>query len=323
MSGAGCGDACSPDIAIPSSKELLGEPANVGAYVKYARENMDRSRLLFQGAYLRYAIFSANEGLELCVKAYLLHYKAIANPIDAGHFPLLSIVRSLRKSSELFGVANPGESDMVRQTASLLDELKGLFTKLKNRQARVALWKKSLGVALGDGDQKLLRELGPLATEWSGQYPQARAGPLQGGPGGGPVGFMSAPWGALRAPLLVLFHQNFEPAGGTPMVSLLGSKEIPAAEALYMGRLNALMEMFLHTTAIVNGYVHQQISRYPTQIDGVDSSEVYARHRGGVGRLLAKIYGACGALLPHLDSRLPPPPPPPFPRRVREALGRE
>lgn len=323
MRSAGCGDACIPDIAIPSSKELLSEPANVGAYVKYARENMDRSRLLFQRGDLRYAVFSANEGLELCVKAYLLHYKAIANPIDAGHFPPLSIVRSLRKSSDLFGVANPGETDLVRQTASMLDEVEDLFRKLKSRKARVALWKKSLGVALEYGDQKPLRELGPLATEWSGQYPQAQAGPLQGVSSGGRVGFMSAEWGAIRAPLLALFHQKFALTGGTPMVSLLGSREIPAAEALYMGRLTALMEMLLHTTAIVNGSVHQQISRYPTQIDGVDSGEVYARHRGGVGRLLVKIHGACGALLPHLDRRLPPPPPPPFPQDVREALAWE
>lgn len=72
---------------------------------------------------------------------------------------------------------------------------------------------------------------------------------------------------------------------------------------------------------MVNGYVHHQMSRYPTPIDGVDSSKVYARHRDGVGRLLAKIRGAYGALLPHLDSRLPPPPP--FPRDVHEALARE
>ena len=323
LKGAGRGDARSPDIAIPSPTNLLGEPAETGAYRRYVRENLGRSRLLFRLGDLRYAVFSANEGLELCVKAYLLHYRAIVDPSVMGHFPHSLLIKSIRKSAELFGKQNPGEAGLVRQTTAYLDELAALFKKLKNPGARVALWKRSLGADPVGDEQELLDGLGPLATEWSEQYPQARAGPLQGGPGGGRVGFMSADRGALRAPLLALFHQKFELTGGTRTVPLPGSGDVPVAEALYHGRLIALTELFLHTTAIVNGYVHQQMSRYPTQVDGVDSGEVYARHRGGVGRLLVKIHGACGALLPHLDSRQPPPPPPPFPQDVREALAQE
>lgn len=300
-----------PRIVVPPAMDLLGRPADIGVYLRYAHENVDRSKLLLQRGDLRYALFSANEGLELCVKAYLLHYKAIADPIDAGHFPHTAIIRSIRENAALFGEANPGEAAMMRQTAAYLAELDALFKKLRDRRARVALWKKSLGVDLGGGEQKLLGELGPLATEWSGQGSQAGPGSRRGGQGGESVGLLPPTWGGLRAPLLSLFHQNFEHAGASSTILLLGGGEVPAAEALYFGQLIALTELFLYTTAIVNGSVHQQISRYPTQIDGVDSAEVYARHRDGVERLLGRIYGACEMLMQHLDWRSPPPPPPP------------
>ena len=166
--------------------DLLGRPADIGAYLRYARENVDRSKLLLQRGDLRYALFSANEGLELCGKAYLLHYKAIDDPIDAGHFPHTAIMRSVRKNAALFGEKNPGEADLVRQTAERLDELDGLFKKLRDRRRRVALWKKSLGVDLGGGEQKLLGGLGPLATEWSGQgLEDSHNRPWPGGAGDG------------------------------------------------------------------------------------------------------------------------------------------
>ena len=313
MSGGRRGRAGPPEprIAVPPAMDLLGRPADIGAYLRYARENVDRSKLLLQRGDLRYALFSANEGLELCVKAYLLHYKAIDDPIDAGHFPHTAIIRSIRENAALFGEANPGEADLVRQTVEHLDEVEGLFKKLRDRRRRVALWKKSLGVDLGGGEQKLLGGLGPLATEWSGQGSQARADSRRGAQGGGTAGLLPATWGGLRAPLLSLFHQNFEHAGASFTISLPGGVEFPAAEALYFGQLIALTELFLYTTVIVNGFVHQQISRYPTQIDGVDSAEVYARHRDGVERLLGRIYGACEMLMQHLDGRSPPPPSPP------------
>lgn len=310
MKGAGSGGPPEPRIVVPPAMDLLGRPADIGAYLRYARENVDRSKLLLQREDLRYALFSANEGLELCVKAYLLHYKAIDDPIDAGHFPHMAIIRSVREKAASFGEENPGEADLVRQTAERLDEVEDLFKKLRDRRGRVALWKKSLGVDLGGGEQKLLDELGPLATEWSGQGSHAGTGSRRGAQGGESVGLLPPTWGGLRAPLLSLFHQNFEHADASSTISLLGG-EVLVAKALYIGQLIALTELFRHTTAMVNGSVHQQISRYPTQIDGVDSAEVYARHKDGVERLLGRIYGACGMLMQHLDRRSPPPPPPP------------
>lgn len=312
MKGAARGAPPGSRITISSAKGLLGAPADVGAYLQYARENVDRSKLLFQRGDLRYSVFSANEGLELCVKAYLLHYKAIANPVVTRHFPHPFLVQSIRKNLKLFGKQCPDNADLVRQLTSKLDKLDALFEKLDSHKTRVALWKKSLGVDLGGGDQKLLDQLGPLVTEWSGPGSQVRAGFRRGMTNGGPAGFLPAGQGVLRSPLLALFHQKFE-RNAPQTVSLPGNGEVQLAEALRFGQLIALTELFLHTTAIVNGFVHQQTSRYPTQIDGVDSAEVYARHRDGVAGLLGRIYSACEMLMPHLDSRSPPPPPPPLP----------
>ena len=330
MRGAGRGGR--PPIAIPPSADLVGEPADIGAYLQYARENMDRSRMLLQRDDLRYALFSANEGLELCVKAYLLHYKIITDPVVAGHFPYAAIIDSLRKSTEQFGDHNPDSAGLVRQTEATLDKFEALFKKLRNRRARISLWKESLGIKLGTGEQKLLDGLGLSAPEWSTAGLQTPAGSQQEELGSGPEEIASIMPEELRAPLLALFYRKFPRPDSRPTVTLLGGREMPAGKALYVGRLVALVELFLYTTIIVSSSAHQQISRYPTQIDGFDSAEVYVRHRDGVERLLNKIYGACDMLLRRLDGQPPAPPgpraasgarpkPAPAPRPARHAWG--
>lgn len=84
-----------PSRAGTPPKDIAGDPAGIGEYLRYAQENIRRSRMLFKKGDLRYAVFSANEGLELFVKAHMLHYKIIDRAIVAGHFPYPAVVDSM------------------------------------------------------------------------------------------------------------------------------------------------------------------------------------------------------------------------------------
>ena len=70
---------------------------------------------------------------------------------------------------------------------------------------------------------------------------------------------------------------------------------IPAAKPIF-----PLAWLFQHDV-IAFSFAHQQISRYPTRIDGIDSRKVYMENKDGVKNLLEKIYDVTETLSNHLE----------------------
>lgn len=296
MRGAGSGGRQGHSFTVPPFAELVEEPADIGACLRHARENVDRNRMPLQRGGLRHALFSANEGLELCARAYLPHCRAIADPAVARNFPYAAIISSMRKITGQFGKHNHAGAGPVRQAATAMDKFEPLLKKLGGPRARAALWKKSPGSELVAGEQKLPDGLGLAASGRGRPELQTPASFQQEEPSRRLTAIAPITPDEHLATLPGVFHGEFKRSGSRPMASLLGGREIPAAKAPHVGRLFAPAELFLCTTAIVNGFIRQQISRHHAQIDGVASTEVHARHRGAVGLLPNKIYGACDML---------------------------
>ena len=78
-------------------KDTADDQVEIEEYLQYAQENIKTSRILFKEGYLRYAIFSANEGLELLAKAHMLRYKIIDKAITAKHFPYPAAITAMIK----------------------------------------------------------------------------------------------------------------------------------------------------------------------------------------------------------------------------------
>ena len=272
-----------------------GGAAGIEPYLEYARENIERSRMLFDRGDLRYAVFSANEGLELCVKAHMLHYGIIDRAAAAGHFPYFAAVAKMREVTKSIIKASPADKKRLEQALASLGTLERAFKMMKQGEMQVALWKLSLNIPLADCDEKCLDRFPGDLSSWGKKMHQMGSGPghahEQGHGARQPDGHAD-PRPAARA---THGDENGRPAGFRPAPP-------PGGEGVAHGRasetkpLLALMPLIVLLDIISMSFAHQQISRYPTQIDGVDSRSLYMENRGGVKGLLERIYAVSARL---------------------------
>ena len=90
-----------------------------------------------------------------------------------------------------------------------------------------------------------------------------------------------------------------------PPLPMPGNRGIPYGEALVAGRIFALVELIIHMDVIARSFPHQQIARYPTLIDGVDSKALYTAHNDDVKNLLGQIYTSSDMLMRQLKCGAP------------------
>lgn len=280
------------------------DPTGIEVYLEYARENIERSRRLLEEGDLRYAIFSANEGLELCVKAFMLRYGIIDRPITAGHFPYLALVNKMAEITKASVERNPANKNKLEKALGLLPTLEKEFDRMQKRTFQILLWKSSLGIKLADDEEKRIGKFCKTMSDWGEKMIQMQAGSQQPSKQGQD---RCAP-GEKAEIFEVVSRAAREQSGinDAEFLPLSGDKQIFHSGALYLGQLLAVVELFALLGVITASSAHQQISRYPTQIDGNDSREVYAKHKDdGVKNLLTQIYGTTERLLKHLECGAP------------------
>lgn len=286
-----------PRRAAMPPGDPAGDPAEIEAYLEYAQENIERSRKLFKSGDLRYAIFSANEGLELFVKAHMLRYKIIGKARTAGHFPYPAVVESMKEVTKSNIDKNPANKKQLEQALDLLCTLEDVFNVEKNLQLEI--WKSSLNVSLPDKKRRRVEKFWKRLDDWGKEMIQIqdrRQRPSKQGPDR----LTPAEQDEFFAAILGVFKEKTGGSKGSQTLLLPRKKRMAYSSALYMGRLFALVELIVHMRAVVRSFVHQQVSRYPTQIDGVDSREIYMDHKDDVKALLKEIYATSTVLLRHL-----------------------
>ena len=273
------------------TKSRAAAPVEIGPYLEYARENIEMSRILFKKGNLRYAVFSANEGLELCVKAHMLHYGIIDKAVAAGHFPYLAAVKKMREITKSIIKASPADKKRLELALGSLDTLERAFKMMMQKEMQVALWKLSLNIPLADGDEECLEKFPGDLSRWGKKIP-----PMESEPGNAceqDHGDRQPDGQADHRPAVRATHgnENGRPRGFRPGLPLGG-------EGVALGRVSEAKPLLALTPLIVLldiislSFAHQQISRYPTQIDGVDSRALYMANKDGVKGLLEKIYAA-------------------------------
>jgi len=110
-------------------KGSAGGPVDVEAYLQYAQENIETSRMLLEKGNLRYAVFLANEGLELFVKAHMLRYKIIDRAITAKHFPYPAAVKEMAKITKSNIGKKPPNIKQLEQVLDPLHTLEEVFDR--------------------------------------------------------------------------------------------------------------------------------------------------------------------------------------------------
>ena len=284
-------------------KDTADDHAEIEEYLQYAQENIKTSRILFKEGYLRYAIFSANEGLELLAKAHMLRYKLIDRPKAAKHFPYPAAIKSVIKIFESNIMKNPPNRKQLEDALVQLPILEEAFDMVEKKQLEMPMWKSSLNIGLSDDERARDDEFWKKIGEWNEKMKQMQGGrqhPSKQGSGKPTLGEQAKFFeGVLEDYTKTRYRKD------SRLLPLLESRGTSRAKALDTGRILALAELSLFVGVIVHSSAHQQISRYPTQIDGVDAREIYAERKDDVEKLLELIYLASEVLIKQLQCRSP------------------
>ena len=276
----------------------------IGQWIEYARENIERSRMLFGKGDLRYAVFSANEGLELCTKAFMLRYEIIDRGVVAGHFPYPAALKKMIEITKLNIKRDPADKKRYEQTLDSLRRLERIFNTTKKKSLEIQLWKFSLEIELTDEENEQVDKfLATMANEHkemhqmqSGSRDQRKQCNHKHTP---------SEQADLFAEVSRIIREESWRQGSSRPLSLPGGLNLPYSGVLEIGQVFALTDLIILAGIISISHAHQQISRYPTQIDGVDSQKVYADNKDVVEDLLGRIYTASECLLSHLEHGAP------------------
>ena len=293
-----------PGRADAPPKDSPAVPARIAPYLAYARENLERSRMLFRKGDLRYAVFSANEGLELCVKAYMLHYRIIDEAEAAGHFPYPAAVKKMVEITKSGVGRNPPNEVRQKQVLEALGVLGKAFAMMDKKELRTQLWKSSMRISLADGNREQFDKFKGRLLEWNEKMFQVQ----------GVQQHLNKQDYDKRtlddqsdffAAVLGLFREKSRRRKGSQIISLPGGTKMYYKKAIDLGQLLAVAELFNHLGLIAPSFAHQQISRYPTQIDGIDSREIYNERKDDLKNLLRRIHAVSKGLLKHLECGTP------------------
>lgn len=286
--------------ARDASEDRTDIPAWIKVYLEYARENIKRSRILSGRDDLRYALFSANEGLELCIKAHMLHYGIIDKAVAARHFPYLAAVKKMEETTESIIKNNPADKEQLDPALASLATLKKAVKMVTKKELQIPLLKVSLGMEPSDDERSELDKLAGKFSLWDEQISGITSEP-QGPRNEDHSGCLLSKRtescvDALNTPK----DENNRRSGPWPRLlpeydDMLPDR-IPVVMALF-----PLAPLFRHLYVVTFSFAHQQISRYPTNIDGTDSRDVYMANKDGVKDLLERIYAASEEIANHLE----------------------
>lgn len=287
-----------------SPKDSASHPSEIWAWLQYAWENIERSRMLLAKGDLRYAVFSASEGLELLVKAYMLRYKLIDGAKAAGHFPYPAVVKAMKKIVVSNMGKNPPDKERRERALNSLRALEGAFTMVKEGKLAVPMRKSSLNIKLDADEKKRVDEFWEKICEWLQEMAQIQGRqPLPSSQGADKL----TP--AKIAKLFVVhFETNKEKTPrfkDSPQPSQMENKTMLPSSTPNMEQIYVLTELILYIHPILRSSAHQQISRYPTLISGIDSQKIYVEHRDDVEKLIENIHTMSEILLEELKCGVP------------------
>lgn len=287
-----------------SPKDSASQPSEIWAWLQYAWENIERSRILLAKGDLRYAVFSANEGLELLVKAYMLRYKLIDGAKAAGHFPYPAVVKAMKEIVASSMKKNPPDKERRERALDSLRALEGAFNMVKKGKLVVPMWKSSLNIKLDADEEKRVYGFWEKIYEWLQEMAQIQGRqPLPSRQG------TDKPTPAKIAKLFVVhFETNKEKTPrfkDLPQPSQMENKTLLSSSTPNMEQMYVLTELILYIHPILSSSAHQQISRYPTLIGGVDSQKIYMEHRDDVEKLIENIHTISEILLEELKCGVP------------------
>ena len=286
-------------------------------WATHAQLDIERAEDLFEKKDYGAAVFSAQQALEKYIKAFLLKQGIFDNPKKLGHLPHPAVLEKIIEYFTHFETlgSNLGIAQYIKSVKKYFENQVKLLKKIKsNQEYQIAFWKLSLGVKdFSDKEREIGRQMlseldknkeevhnaeinanlsmqkiqSSQQYEMSDEDNQTYDKLVQD--------FISVDKfqkSKVFKEMLELVKPYWIKFGLATEEDLEVFTEF--GKILGVFDLNALTLMLL-------SYSHEQISRYPEEVDGKTSTEYYVENKDKVKERISKIKETCERIKSEID----------------------
>lgn len=282
-------------------------------FLESSKSNIDESeKKLEQKDYGR-AIFEAQQGLEKIVKAYLLKEKIINHPKTVNHLAFHKILKMITETITEFtqiDTSYPILNQFYNGVANMFKEQHELFEKLNSsEQLQIIFWKSSLKIPLNENEiessKNFLDKLGNGIPELRQDLFQILVYFAQNPPAE-TTQITLSPQEDKEIETIIPQLFGLTERSESPASLLLRYLTIMKPHFINSGMMSdSQFDMFLKfqkiihvftpiaLTEMIHAFCHEQVSRYPTKIDGKLVEVWYDEKNMELKDLIERIKTAC------------------------------
>lgn len=288
------------------------------SFLDQAELDLSRAKNLFESGDYGFSAYSAQQSLEKHVKSYFYKLDLIDNnPQRFGHLPLTAILTDLK--NEMDKIERRQQSNkfflsMLRPAFSLYKEILGLFKDIKKSDQKILYWKYSLNLPATSQifDDKIgkIRKLLSQFNNAFNIYDEQSFNPN--------VSKIQEKFSKSDAQNILEFKDLFktmsEEAINLDMNKIIQNKKLQEKEVKLlesfnelqkgdsvigktiqgdMKRMMAYTKILPYLETIMKSFPHEDIGRYPTEIDKKDSTKLYVEYKDNLFVLINEISNVC------------------------------
>jgi len=285
-------------------------------FMLQGQKDIKRSRLLFEKEDYGFAAYSTEQGIEKYLKAYLMKINIIKNPDKLGHltYPRLleEIIISL-KDQRYDSQNDEPINQFFDASIKFFESYSNIFTGFeRSLPKKILCWKESLKIDLNDEEKKIVvgltTELNKIKNDFL--FGIISSGQSMSQTKQTTTPKLDPPGIAKLVALLQRWLQAFTTNTSLNIEKELNEFQVIIAPALYGMKENSLSrkdsDFFLKYLGVVRtfqwidpviaAYPHEEIGRYPFDIDGTTPTEIYKERKDELSNLLKMIELACSQI---------------------------
>ncbi len=284
-------------------------------FMLQAQKDIKRTRWLYEKNDFGFAAYSAEQGIEKYLKAYLMKINIIRNPDKLGHltYPRLLAEIITELQDQKFDSRNDETTNkFLGAFIKFFENYSDIFIGFeKSIPKKILCWKESLKIDLNDEEKKIVKGLEVELNNIKNNFLTAIMECIQSISKTKPTTPKLDPLGVSK--LIALLQRCLQAAASNSSFNLekeLNELQVITTPALYGMKENSfsrkdsdfflkyfgLVKTFQWIDPVVAAYPHEEIGRYPFDIDGTTSTEIYKERKDDLSNLINALELACNQI---------------------------
>lgn len=288
-----------------------------------ARQDIESCEILRSKGDYGNSAYLLQQGLEKYIKAYLFKFQMFTGkPHEVGHLPIKAMWKKLFEDLErrIRASVNPEINSMFQQSTTIIKIITELFENIKNpknRTLKMAFWKQSLNIKLNTNEENITKhEREELEKEFKRIMPMAESilakidsktrfqnmtnDQRQ------KIEQVMAQMGMTLEDVSKIIPTIQNGLQNTtsgmpdlfPLIKEIIKRNIKISDSSALEFISILRLAWLFTfrNEMVEAFTHEDIGRYPTEIDGKSSRDIYQTNVKNLDNFIERIKKACNEI---------------------------